>query len=101
MDSLHQVAFIGHRSKVDNGSSPTPDRAQGVVGGAGVGRPGHQLAGAGLHVGGGVGVGFDTARHKNLSGGVNDGGVFLGQKARQSHGGYLFSGYANIPFTNP
>ena len=59
------------------------------------------FSGAGLHVGGGVGVGFNPAGHHYLAAGVDHGGPFLGQHAGEGDRHYLFALNANVPDAGP
>ena len=97
MDARRQVTFVGHRREVDDRGGAAPDGAQGMVGRSGVGRAVDQLAGAGLHVGRGVGVGFDAAGDHYLSRHVHDCGVLFRQHPRQGHGHDLLPLDADVP----
>ena len=97
MDTGSQVALVGHRGEIHDRGGAAPDGPQGVIQGPGVGGASHQLAGAGLHVGGGVGVGLNAAGHHNLAGGVDDGCLLGGQETGKGHHNNLLPLDSHVP----
>ena len=77
VDPLEQITLVRHWGEVDDGGCATPYRAQRMVGWTGVGCSGDQLAGTGLNVGDGMGMGLYPTGHDNLPGCVDDRGVFF------------------------
>ena len=78
--------FVGSRREVHHGGGAAPDRAQGMLQRAGVGHALHLLVHAGLHIGGRVDMGFNTAGGHDPAGGVYGLHRLVGQGSRRADG---------------